>query len=104
MCFNTESTTTFIDKALVESYEHLTEAQKVHSITAYSLTESQVLNWLIHLPIIISAKNSDSISSAIQITTAVYVMKGLKADVLLEMNIIIREMTQIDLRTNSLII
>lgn len=65
MCLDTGSTTTFIDKAVLDSHGHLKEAQRVQPITAHGLTGSQVLDQLIHLPITISARNPDSTSSAI---------------------------------------
>ena len=104
ICLDTDSIITFIDKALIDSHKQLTEAQKLHSITAYSLTEKQVLNCLIHLSITISVRSSDSISFIIQITTTVYVIDGLKVSVLLKINIIVKKRAKINLETHSLII
>ena len=102
VCLDTGSTTTFIDKSLADS--HKCQYEKVRPITAIGLAGSQVLNRLIHLPITIPAKNPDGTPSAIQITTAAYVVDGLKAGVLLGMDTMAREMAKIDLGTNALII
>ena len=104
MCLNTESTTIFIDKALIISHSQQKKTQKVHSITACELADKQVLNCLIHLFMIISAQNPDSTLTIIQITTAVYVVDSLKTEVLLRMNTLMREMTQLNLEHQTLFI
>ena len=104
MCLDTGSTTTFIDKAILDSHGQLAETQKVRPITAVRLTGKQVLNQLIQLPISIPAIHPDGTPSAIQITTAAYVVDSLKAGVLLGMDTMAKEMVKIDLRTNSLVI
>ena len=104
MCLDTGSTTMFIDKALISSHNRLQETQKVCPITACGLAGKQVLNHLIHLPMTISAQNPDGTLTIIQITTAVYVVDGLKAGVLLGMNTLMREMAQLDLEHQTLFI
>ncbi|MCJ1306276.1 hypothetical protein MMC08_009096 [Hypocenomyce scalaris] len=104
MCLDTGSTTTFIDKTLVSSHNCLQETQKVRPITACGLAGKQVLDRLIHLPMTIPAQNPDGTLTTIQITTAAYVVDGLKAGVLLGMDTLAREKAQLDLGHQTLFI
>jgi len=97
ICLNTGSTTTFIDRKLVNNSEVI--VQKTSTITADGFMGSQVLNSYVDLSIYILTT-----SSPIKLNTMAYLVNNLRAGVLVGTDTMAREGISLDLGHKKLTI